>query len=322
MIDQEIKKIANDRIRIEIGEQNTRLSSEIERIKAEMNDRGVLRSGMTISRIVGLCIDTIKMRGQLVWQTLFRFITTAGISYSSELADELKDLVAQHLPEGLADLRGYVEQTAKLAGSQTPPEEFVQRLGMGRSQAIKKVGTEIDLFVHSLKRKAEAEKDGSASTVFNIYSPVGSIQTGDNSIANVSMNIDTEIKEQIRKTLEEINSTLMQPEIETPTPKNELIEVVQESQEELQRVKPNVTRLKSLLTTVGTSSSLKPQTRLRDPKTSTNVYRHLITMTYIQKSLWELWNWGQTKRVEFELGPSQVVDDTDITCIIREYFDH
>jgi len=43
MIDHEIIKIATDRLRIEIGEQNSRLRSEIERIKAEMNaNRGLL----------------------------------------------------------------------------------------------------------------------------------------------------------------------------------------------------------------------------------------------------------------------------------------
>lgn len=230
MIDQEIAKIANDRIRIEIGEQNRRLRAEIERIKREMNARGLLQSGMTITRVAGLCVDTIKNRAQLVWQTLFRFIITAGISYSPELANELKTMVAQYLPEKLGDLRGYIKQTAKIAGSPRPHDKLGIDLDSGRKQALSKIGTEIDLFVHSLKKKAESDKNEASSTIFNIYSPVGSIQTGDSSIANVIQNIDTEVKEQILKALEEISSTLTQSEIETSSPKDELIEVVQESQ--------------------------------------------------------------------------------------------
>lgn len=253
MIDGEIIKIAHDRIRIEIGEQNNRLRTEIERIKAEMTGRGVLRSGMTIKRVSDLCIETVKNRAQLVWQTLFRFITTTGISYTEELSEELKGLVAQHLPEKLGSLRGYIEQTAKLAGSPDLHERFGQELDNARNQALDKVGTEIDLFVHSLRKKIEAEANGFPSTAFNIYSPVGSIQTGDNSIANVTQNLDAEIKDQIGKVLEEINLTLNQSKVETPSPKGELIEVVQESQEELRKEKPNITRLRSLLTTVGTS---------------------------------------------------------------------
>ncbi len=263
MIDQEIAKIANDRIRIEIEEQNSRLRSEIERFKIKMHDDNAVQSSSLIVGIANLCIDTIKNRGQLIWQTLSRFIKSAGISYSPELSDELKGLVVQHLPEKLADLRDYIKPTTSfIIGSPSLYESIWRDLDSARNQALSKVGTEIDLFVHSLKKKADSVKDGTSSTVFNVYSPVGSIQTGDNSTANVTQNIDTEVKEQIRKALEEIHSTLTRSEVETPTSKGKLIEVIQESQVELQKEKSNVIRLKSLLTTVGTSiqvvSSLKP----------------------------------------------------------------
>ena len=262
MIDEKIIKIANDRIRIEIDEQNNNLRKEIERIKAEMSGRGVWRSSMTIKRVTDLCVETVKNRAQLVWQTLFRFITTPDISYSEDLLDELKHLVAQHLQEQLYDLEGYVKQTAQISGSPNFHERMAQELHDARNQALAKVGTEIDLFVHSLKKKSDAEPNGTSALIFNIYSPVGSIQTGDSSVANVTQNIDTEVKEQIRKVLEEINHVLNLPEVETTYPKGELIEVIQESQTEIQKAKPNVTRLRSLLTTIGTSiqvvSSLKP----------------------------------------------------------------
>lgn len=263
MIDQEIAKIANDRIRIETEEQNSRLRSEIGRFMIKMRDENKVQTSSSIRGIANLCIDIIKNRAPLVWQTLSRFITTAGISYSPELSDELKGLVAYHLPEELADLRDYIKPTTSLKiGSPSLYESIWRDLDSARNQALSKVGTEIDLFVHSLKKKADTVKDGTSSPVFNIYSQVGSIQTGDSSIANVTQNIDTEVKEQIQKALEDINSILTRSEVETPTPKDELIEVVQESQVELQKEKPNVTRLRSLLTTVGTSiqvvSSLKP----------------------------------------------------------------
>lgn len=223
MVDQEIVKIANDRIRLEIEEQNNRLLSEIGKIKAEMSHRGALHSSGTITRVSGLCIDTIRNRVQLIWQTFFRFLTTAGISHTPKLADELKDLVAQLVPEKLEDLTNHITQTAKMAGSPSLGDRLLQDLDKGRIKAFAKVGTEIDLFVHSLRKRADTLKEGGSSTVFNIYSPVGSIQTGDNSIANITQKIDTEVKEQIRKVLDEIESKLVGSEVETPTPKSELI---------------------------------------------------------------------------------------------------
>jgi hypothetical protein len=263
MINQEIIKIANERIQIEIVEQNNNLIKEIERIKSKMAAQGTLMSSVTINCVSNLCIEAVKNRTQLIWQILFRFITTTGISYYEELSKELKSIVASNLPKELADLRGYINDTANIARAPIDVKGiFEAELDVARNQALKKVGTEIDLFVHSLKAKTTAQKNESLSPIFNIYSPVGSIQTGEGSIANIIQNIDTEVREQIRKALEEISITLNEPGLEITFPKEELIEVVKETHDELQKDKPNITRLKSLLTTIGTSiqvvSSLKP----------------------------------------------------------------
>jgi hypothetical protein len=220
-------------------------------------------SSVTINCVSNLCIEAVKNRTQLIWQILFRFITTTGISYYEELSKELKSIVAINLPKELADLRGYINDTANIARAPIDVKGiFEAELDVARNQALKKVGTEIDLFVHSLKAKTTAQKNESLSPIFNIYSPVGSIQTGEGSIANIIQNIDTEVREQIRKALEEISITLNEPGLEITFPKEELIEVVKETHDELQKDKPNITRLKSLLTTIGTSiqvvSSLKP----------------------------------------------------------------
>ena len=65
MIDQEIAKIANDRIRIEIEEQHSRLRSEIGRFMIKMRDDNAVQSSSSIVGIANLCIDTIKNRGKI-----------------------------------------------------------------------------------------------------------------------------------------------------------------------------------------------------------------------------------------------------------------
>lgn len=81
-------------------------------------------------------------------------------------------------------------------------------------------------------------------------------------MASVSQHIDANAKEQIREILENIKSTLLHSDVNIPVPKSELIDVVQESQEELQKEKPNFTRVKGLLASVGTAiqvvASLQP----------------------------------------------------------------
>ena len=106
MVDQEIVRIARKRTALEIEEQSARIKEKIRSIKEKMNAKGVLRSSMTLKQIADICADAIKFRGQLAWQTYFRFLTTSGISHSDTLSNELKDLVFYHLPENLGDLKG------------------------------------------------------------------------------------------------------------------------------------------------------------------------------------------------------------------------
>jgi hypothetical protein len=67
MLDPKIVALANDRIRLEIAEQNKRVSEDISRINSEMAMRGTLRSGGTIKRITSLCSDATKDRAQMAW---------------------------------------------------------------------------------------------------------------------------------------------------------------------------------------------------------------------------------------------------------------
>lgn len=57
---------------------------------------------------------------------------------------------------------------------------------------------------NSLKRKAAINEQEATTTVFNIYSPVGAIQTGNSSIANITQGIDDQVREHLVKVLEEI----------------------------------------------------------------------------------------------------------------------
>jgi len=260
MIDKDVIRIAEERSRLEIGELIASLYQEIERIKRESSARGLLYSGATLNGITNACALTIKTMAQLIWQTLFRFLTTTGISYSETLANELKALVAKHIPEN--SFKGILKQNVEKAGSPNLFTHLGPQLDAARQAALAKVGTEIDLFVYSLKKKVEMKEKETSSTIFNIYSPVGAIQTGDSSIANVTQTIDTEVREQLRKVLEEIFLKLTKEDIALPYPKGEIIEIVQEGQEELKKQSPNITKLRSMLSTVGTAiqtiSSMKP----------------------------------------------------------------
>ena len=263
MLDQEVLKVANDRIGLEIGEQNTRLSDEISKYKAQMEGRGVLRGGAAVVGIRKLCADAIKNRALLVWQILHRSITTTGISYSSDLEEDLKQVVASHIPVTLSDIKGCFERNIEMLTPEGPlRDESMDELDTTRIQALEKVSTEINLFVLSLKRRAEISDKESAGTVINIYSPTGAIQTGPHSVAYVSQTLDSEARNKVLHALEEVQSIINNVEDLPEYPKDEILDLVLEGKSEIEKDKPNMTKLRSHLSIIGASiqmvASAKP----------------------------------------------------------------
>lgn len=251
MLDSHVVKIAEERVQLEITEQTETMHREIKKIQAEAAMKGLGRSSSLLNGINDLCIFTIKNRAQMAWQIYHRFLTTAGISYSDTLVDELKYLVAKHLPEDM--FKNLMKQQAELIGMPNLYLNYESSFDAARKTALRKVNTEIDLFVSFLKNKTEIIEKGIISTVFNIYSPIGAIQTGDSSIANVTQTIDPDIKEKLIDILKEISTRLIQTEVKMQFPKEDIIDIVNEGREELLKQSLNVTKLRTLLSTIGTA---------------------------------------------------------------------
>lgn len=261
MLDVNIVNIARKRIMLEIEDQSIFLRDQIDRVKAEMSAKGILGSGATVRRIIDLCSQSIRNRAQLVWQTLFRFITTSGVSYSDDLSSELKNIVAAYLPESLNNFRDIIERNIPRTSVETI-SRLMEDLSVARAHALNTISTEIDLFVHSLKKKSQIIEGDKKATIVNIYSPVGSIQTGDNAIANVTQIIDSDLRQQFASVLNSISEGLSSLESLPTFPKNEIEELIIDGQSELKREKPNSTKLRSIFSTIGASiqtvASLKP----------------------------------------------------------------
>jgi hypothetical protein len=242
MLDEKIVELACRHTQLEIKEQWEHLRNELNTIKTKMAVQGALGSGATLVRITGLCARAVNNRAHLIWHTLHRFITTTGIHYSDELSSELKALIAHELPEDLPDFKGYIKNTIKILNAPKTAEKLLDQLDSARDHALNKVGTEVDLFVHSLKKKSELPETGLESHVFNIYSPAGPLQT-----------VDAELGRQLIKTLDDVQSGINQLQDLPEHSKSEIVEIVGDCRAELEKAKPNIMKLRSLLTTVGTS---------------------------------------------------------------------
>jgi hypothetical protein len=157
MIDPNIHKIINERIKLEIEQQSKYLLEETDRLKAEMAAKGLMQSGAMIKRITKLYEQSIENRAQRIWETLSRFIITSKIEYSEDLATDLKKIVLDYMPDSLPDFKHHIERNVSRFSTKFIPT-IMEDLEVARELSLQSVGTEIDLLVHSLKNKIDSVK--------------------------------------------------------------------------------------------------------------------------------------------------------------------
>ena len=262
MLNNNVIQIAVKQFKLETIEQNEKLISDIGLFQGQMSARGVFQSSMTIKGIQDLCTQGIKNRSLLLWKILYRAITTSGISFSEELADELKEIVNIYLPESIKEIKNIFQIEVPKMKPEGLLSPFEGSLDEAYNISLQKVHAEIDLFVQSVKGKERLSERGAKSYEFHFYSPVAAVQTGDYSTVNVSQRIDTEAREKMRKVLKDVEEAISKIDALPNHPKDEILEIVKEGQLEIEKAKPNKTKLGGLLATISmavqTVGSIKP----------------------------------------------------------------
>jgi len=207
-----------------------------------------------VQKTYDLCAHDMETRALIIWQTLVNVLSDLGIEPSETLAVDLKDELLKHA-------------TAIYSYPYECLQQIVRNVGIGvadlteaRDLAIEKVKVKIDLFALSLLRRAAAQSK-SSQPIFNIYSSVGAIQTGPAATANVFMPISPQEREALLDALELVKNSLANTDL-PGQPKEEVLDIVEETKTEVSKERPNRMRISSLLKAVATAiqtvGSLQP----------------------------------------------------------------
>ncbi len=131
-----------------------------------------------------------------------------------------------------------------------------ERIGVACLNARERLEGEIDLYIVSLANRQSASPIPHVVQNYSFQqSAIGSFQTGANSVANVHQNVEQGAHPQLIAALNNLKAELAKIDRLAAHDKGEIIEIVDDGATEAAKPKPNQTKLKSYLETVGTAVS-------------------------------------------------------------------
>lgn len=244
-IPQGATELATTRVALEFRERQEAVAQDVSRIKSGMSANGALFSGRTIVLVREAIGREYEVRASIAWNVWARALTATRAEITTALADELKATLRKHLEQDCEDLVGHYQGALNLMrGSAGARMEDLTPL---REHAIAKVASEIDF---GLREAARPALVGGGAPVFNIYSPVGAIQTGAGSSATVHMSFTEQERGALLDALQSVERAVREAAL-SESVVAEVSEAIVVARSEAQKVKPNMMTLRGVLAGIG-----------------------------------------------------------------------
>jgi len=260
MLDQEVIELAHRQIQIAIDEQEKTIAQKLRSTNAEFAKRGALRSGAHIIAIQKIYANATAERGMFAWETLLRCISTVGVKYTEDLESQLKTAIDRHFPAHMNGLKYAIQEAANNLGMPNITAKLPDAVGDERNLILRKIHSEIELFLIKLKTKPVEQPYSPQITIHN--STIASLQTGQGSIANVNQKFGPEVTEELSNALINLVTELAKIDSLPKNDKAEIVELTNEGIEEIKKASPNVSKIKSYISTIGEAvgftANLKP----------------------------------------------------------------
>jgi hypothetical protein len=228
---------------VEFRGRKQAFGAEVGRIKADMAQRGMLQSGWTVSALIQAVRQEYEIRARLTWQVLSRVLVGQPVQIDQTVSGDISAWINIWLTEECDDLELEHSFIVEKLGFGSP-----EALSQLRGDALDNVGSEIEISLFQAKRTQE--ETGSA-TVVNIYQPYGIVQTGTGSVANWSQDVQPDQRDALRRALDAVQKAASEAHALSPGERIQLLEVVTDTREEVQKEVPNMIKVRGAVSTLG-----------------------------------------------------------------------
>jgi hypothetical protein len=238
----DLAQIARRQIEIAIAKQQLLTEDAITVVQAEASRRGMLKSSSHLLMIDRACADAIQERAIIVWEIIHRCISSAAVEFSPKLAAELKELALPYFEGAVGGLTTKANETAEKLGLRGG--DFLRQAKGAREHARAWMETEIDLFTTVLA-KTSPKPHYSPHSIINIMgSQVGSVQTGNNSTTMVTQSTRNPAFADTLAAVRALRTELVAAGTDSP----DILDLVDSSEAELEKSKPNRSKVSAFFT--------------------------------------------------------------------------
>jgi hypothetical protein len=222
---------------------------------ADMAKRGLLHSGACVIGLGRLASGEIKIRVRLATASLCRVASEGQLAYSENLVTDMMQEIEIHGREAeiaaSREVMPPLERLQSQLGQTVPP-----LLSEAKDRALNLARGEVAAFAYRIAALQSSPKTAPGVNI-NVEGNVGAMLTGDYATANVVQHFGTEEKQIVERALVAVREYAA-GRGDIP----ELTEIVDDAETEMNKGKPNLAKLKGLLSgiasTVQTVAAAQP----------------------------------------------------------------
>lgn len=252
MIDRQVSELARRGLGPRVEKQMEELRQALGTIVVQVGANRIAQGSPGAIHTTRPCVAVVAPVVDLAWKNLWRVVTTLRKPAS---AQDLKLELQSELADFFTRVRGVLREKVKFTGGDNGSEtaRATSAFDTEVRRVMELVEVEIDLFVHEPRDARETPPPAvTAGATFNIYSPIGAIQTGPGASAVVVQHLDEPNREALRAALRELRDALHGVTGTAMVDRSEVAEMATVAEVELDKPKPNAALLTSLLSGIAT----------------------------------------------------------------------
>ncbi len=250
MLPDAVAETARRAVRMALNERHEVLARDVADIRERFSSRGVLYSSMFFVAVKDRIASEFSIRATVAWQNWARALATQPTVPLANLRSTLIAAIEGCLRVDGADssdLAQHYVEAKNLGNVASEPADTLARMAQ---RAVDKITIEIDFAILEATKSQPAD---SQSATFNIYAPIGVIQTGAGSTASVQQHFGPTERDTIRRALEAVEQSLPTVGQMVAVEREQLSEVVAEVRQELDKAQPNALRVRSAMTGIAST---------------------------------------------------------------------